>query len=240
VIAEQLVAWVGELNVVLPLDVDKFEERSVRPSGDTWLPRFRSLLQLAALVPSPAICRPFGDDNRSPPLAMSRRATRAIEHGCSQRRSVRTRPGTANLGLLSHDTRGWRRTGGLTHAIPLSTDATIKTDRADEKCASPGVGPTRVVPVVLFADFGGFSVLRAEHYSTVVDSHLLLLADSVEPYRLQLLLHKTWCDGIQLVFKTVATAGRAAVAMQESANRLQLPSLPADMTLRIGARVGPS
>ena len=229
---------------MLPFDVDEFEERSVRPSGDSWLSRFRSLLQLAALVPSPAnsssLWRRKSFANASHvaagPLAQS--STEAHNDGVSDR-GLGPPNGPARGGT-SHDIREWRRTGGLTHTIPLSTDATIKTDRADEKCASPGVGPTRVVPAVLFADFRGFSLLRAEHYSTVVDSHLLLLADSVEPYRPQLLFHKTWGDGIQLVFKTVATAGRAAVAMQESANRLQLPSLPADMTLRIGARVGPS
>jgi hypothetical protein len=70
----------------------------------------------------------------------------------------------------------------------------------------------------------GFSPLREEHYSSAVEDPFTPLTDSIEPYRPQLLFHKTWGAGIQLVFKTVAAAGRPALAMEESVNR-DVPSL---------------
>ena len=245
VMAEQLVALGGELNVVLPFDVDEFEECSVRPSGDSWVPRFRSLLQRAASVPLTCDSSYLGDDNLFAyaslvAMGRSRNRARMLTTTACQIAVWDHQPGPASAGT-SHDIRVWRRTGGLTHIISLSTDATIKADSADERIGLPGVGPTRVVRAVLFADFRGFSLLRDEHYSTVVEQLFAPLANSIEPYRPQLLFHKTWGDGIQLVFKTVAAAGRAALAMQESVNRLDVPSLglPADMRLRIGAHVGP-
>jgi hypothetical protein len=190
----------GELNVALTSDVDEFEDRSVRPQqgscGSRGSDRSSNSrrryphLRLVVFVAT-TICPPT-------PVLL-RYATRAIEHGCSQRRS-------------------------------------------DEVNASPGVGPTRVVRAVLFAPLrwlqpaaGRTQFFRGRAAVHSADRpHRAVSPAAVVP--------QDGGAGIQLVFKTVAAAGRPALAMEESVNRLDVPSLGflEDMTLRFGARVGPS
>ncbi len=50
IIAEQLLAWGGELHVVLPTSADEFSRQSVKPYGADWLQRFDTCLDAAATV----------------------------------------------------------------------------------------------------------------------------------------------------------------------------------------------
>jgi adenylate cyclase len=241
VIAEQLVNRGGELNVVLPFAIAEFEDCSVRPSGEKWVSRFRSLLEKATSVTLTCDSSYLGHDNLfayASLVAMghSHNRARVLTTSACQIAAWNRQPGPTGAGT-SHDVRLWRRTGSPTHIIPLPQAATIKAN----KSPSEGSSPARVVRSVMFADFRGFSQLRDEHYATVIEQVFTPLAEAVQPYRSQLLFHKTWGDGIQLVFKTVAAAGLAAVAMQQRVNQLDIPSLhlPADMTLRVSAHVGP-
>jgi adenylate cyclase len=237
-IAEQLVDRRAELHVILPFDADEFEHESVRSGGPGWTTRFRSLLDAATSVTFAYDSSYLGDAELftyASRLAMGRAIIRARSLGAEVRQLAvwDQQPALERAGT-AHDTAVWRRAGHDTTVVALT---------GHKSRASP---PTRTelkraVRAVLFTDLRGFSRLRDEHYPALLEQVFTQLAASLNPYRGALLFHKTWGDGVQMVFTDVLAAGRAAIALQEVIASLDLESmgLPADLGLRIGGHVGP-
>jgi hypothetical protein len=237
VVAERLLARGAELHVVLPFGADEFEAVSVRPAGGDWSRRYRSVLERATTV-TVACDSAFLDDTEL--FAYCSRI--AMGHAINRSRMLGTEVSqlalwdgqpSYNTAGTAHDVAAWRRAG-----FPCDVVELPREPLAEDAPAAHRLRPA--IRAVLFADLHGFSQLRDEHYADYLECVLAPLAAAVEPFRGGLVFHKTWGDGVQLVFADVRSAAGAALAMQEVCNALDLASLglPSDLRLRIGAHAG--
>ncbi len=237
-IAEALFERNAELHVVLPFSVEEFEHESVRSAGSAWVDRFHALLGQATSVTLAYDSSYLGDDGLfayASRLAMGQAITRARTLGSDVRQiAVWDEQVSSGPAGTAHDVAVWRDAGQETITIPVAANE-------GGRASSTNGSLRRAVRAVLFTDLRGSSRLFDEHYPVLLERVFGPLVAALGPWRDALLFHKTWGDGMQLVFSDVLTAGRAALTMQEVSTSLDLESmgLPVDLDLRIGGHVGP-
>jgi hypothetical protein len=238
IVAERLLERGAELHVVLPFDPTDFERISVRPAGPRWSQRFHSLLERATSVTTACDSAYLNDDE------LFAYATH-IAMGHAVHRAATLATEVSQLALW--DRHPSDHVGGTAHAVALWQRAGHATDVVTTQ-NEQGVGPRGdpqhplrpAIRAVLFTDLRGFSRLHDEHYPAFLSCVLAPMVAAIEPFREAVVFHKTWGDAVHMVFSDVASAGQAALAMQETCNGLDLASmdLPADLGLRIGGHAG--
>jgi hypothetical protein len=126
VIAEQLAARGGELNIVLPAEPDAFRAASVTPAGGDWDDRFDALLAAAESLRVVSSAAPA-----SHPLSIRLAAEVAMGQALLRAEALATtavqivvaddpaRGGETSAWILKR----WRRTGQAQHAVAIGTGA---------------------------------------------------------------------------------------------------------------------
>lgn len=242
IVAECLLELDVECNVVLPFAADEFEQVSVRAAGGDWPARFRRALDAAhsvTLATDSAYC---GDDDLfgyGSRLAMGRAINRAafLDTDARQLAVWDGARGNAQAGT-AHDLEVWKQTGHPAHVVRIEPPA---ESRAQVAASPADKGTGREVRAILFADFRGFSRLHDEDFPEFVAVALGALARALRSQGDGCLWSNTWGDAIQAVFRDVASAANAALALQAAVGDLDLGAtgLPSELALRVGAHAGP-
>ncbi len=237
--AEALTAVDVPFHVVLPFDVDQFEEVSVAPAGPGWSERFHACLAKAASVTQASDSLMDDDDlfGYAARIAMGHALNHAafLDAPAEQLAIWDGRPGSGVAGT-AHDVGIWNAAGRNTHVISLP--AASGDEPSDE--AAPRMS-TRRIGAILFTDLRGYSRLRDEQISTYVRDVFTQLAAVVAASGERLLWSNTWGDAIAAVFSDVVAAAECALGLHEKLAAIDLArlGLPADLDLRIGAHAGP-
>jgi hypothetical protein len=239
VIAEALLRRGVELHVVLPFDAHEFEEVSVRSGGEQWVPRFRVCLANATSV-THACDSYLGDDalfGYAASVVMGHALNRAAFLGAEAFQiAVWDGGGSTGPAGTGHDVEKWGRTGRETIVIDAPR---VARDPFAVPNDSAAMG--RSVRAIVFTDLHGFSRLRDEDYPVVLKRVIAPIAAVLDRFAGAILARKTWGDAVHIVCSDVASAARAALAIQELVTDLDRSEfgLPDDFRMRVGAHVGP-
>lgn len=236
---EAMAARGAELRLVLPYQIDRFEQDSVAFAGEAWRRRFRAVLDKAAsvLVASEqarvddALVYQYGNRILLG-LALDRAArleTRlvpmAVWDGC---------PGDGEGGTASN-VQLWRSRELEPELIALAAGAGGGT-AGPTRAPAPRL-PNRRLVALLRADGKGLSRLTDDKYPDFVKKFLGGVAQAVQAVGVTPLSKNTWGDGIDFVFASVVEAGVTAL---EIADRLAPSALTDEMpAIRIALHVGP-
>ncbi len=109
---------------------------------------------------------------------------------------------------------------------------------------APPAGPEarddeRAIRAILFSDCKGYSKLGDEETVDYSRRFLTAVARLLQSTDDQPLTTNTWGDGLFLVFRDVAHAGRFAIRLRDAAGRAAEYDLPPGIRLRIGMHAGP-
>ncbi|MBM2811860.1 MAG: uncharacterized protein HW416_2619 [Chloroflexi bacterium] len=246
----------GEVNVILPYDLDQFEIDSVSgmPSGN-WQARFRRVLGKAARVvvasdrcktPSPSIYS-YGNllirglaAVRATQLDTELRAMAVWDRGPAD--------GPGGTAALVHewqdsqvsldiiDPREMMGDGGLARGLEEPTEPVRRTGSA----TSDG-SESSDIKAMLFADAVGFSRLSEEQVPIFVDRFLGAVGALQARVEEGPIMQNTWGDGLFFVFDGPLAAGRFALDLCDAVTSPDWGTfgLPPDLNLRIGLHAGP-
>lgn len=240
-VAEALLDGGAELHVLLPFDLDDFIAVSVADGGDGWVGRLRACLDRATSVTYTTDGPYIGDDVSftlcsSVAMGDTLRHARQLEADARQLvvwdGDTSVPPGAAGT---ASDVRTWATTGRPTDVVDSGRGAWAGSP-------TPGIsGRSRTLRAVLFADIAGFSSLDDLQMPVFVDSVMGGLARSIDDHGDDVLVRRTWGDGIHLAFASVDTAASCAVALQRAMTEIDLHGCGLDSIrgLRVGAHVGP-
>ena len=243
----------GELNVVLPYDVERFVNDSVCVTPDrTWEDRFRQLLRRPGTRVTTAseglfdlgLANVYGNL-----FILGMAGLRADQLGAElMPLAVWDGGAAAGAGGTADTVAQWRRVG---HA-PVVIDTRPLLSQLEAVVLTPGPAasapPPRDEPqpdvslkALLFADVVGFSKLD-EHETPLFVQHFLggvaRLTDELDHKPLQ---SNTWGDGLYFTFETAAAAGQFALALQEFVTNTPWTSFgfAEPLSLRTALHVGP-
>jgi serine/threonine protein kinase/class 3 adenylate cyclase len=238
IFAEALLENGSALEVVLPFAVNEFIEASVRPAGKEWVTRFEKCMAKARAVHFATTDAWLGDDGLfawAARLAMGLTVLRAnaLQTNCEQL-AVWDGQATNTAAGTSADIAVWKSSGRRTAVVPVeasSSKATVQS-RGDSK---------RHIRSMLFADVKGFSKLLDQQIPSFVEHIMGAMGDVLERHSAGLVKANTWGDGLFVVYDNVAAAARCALALQKCISTLEMTALglPLDMSLRLGAHIGP-
>jgi hypothetical protein len=241
IVAEAVLAAGGELHVVLPFAADEFEAVSVRPAGDQWVLRFRACLAQARSVIQACDSAYLGDDTLfeyASHTAMGHARNRAAALGTDAVQiAVWDGLPARGPGGTADDVAVWERAGGSTHVVRVGTGLP-----APDPVPPTGRAPSpRSVRAILFADLHGFSRLRDEQFPTALDEVFTPLAGVLARFPDDVLWTNSWGDAVQVMFRDVCGAARAALGLQEAMRAIDLgrAGLPAEFALRVAVHAGP-
>lgn len=241
--AEALLGREVALNVVLPFSVADFIEQSVRPAGESWIPRFEACLAAAKTVRFATEDSYLGDDQLFTYcswLAMGLATLRARHlHAPLMQLAVWdgvTPPGS--IAGTAADMGAWAAAGlpqtiipcGERHPDPLPAPARLRLQ--------PGRRDTRAM---LFGDIHGFSKLTDAQLPIFTKEIMGALGRVARKYQADIAFINTWGDGIFVVFRDAGRAAACGLEMQEAVTAVDLAAvgLPETMRLRLGGHLGP-
>lgn len=234
VVAEQLLARRGELNVVLPFGLEDFIRSSVLPGGESWVARFRAALAAAHTVHLVSEMSDIGDPgayNHGSMTAMGLARLRAAELGGTATMlavydggAPRGRAGTAI------DVGRWRDAGGSVAILPPGP-----VDRTLEPAARTVTyaGPVRVSVAMIFADAPNFSKLPEPEIPAFWQAVMGTAALVLRRFNGSIRSRNSWGDALFVVVDDVVAAAEIMLALQEA-----LAAAGAQFTLRIGGHYG--
>ena len=239
-IAEELLDRRVEVHLVLPFATDDFERISVAAVRHDWVERFRACLQRVTSCTVACDSAHLDDETLfafASRLAMGRARNRANFLGIDAvQLAVSDRAAWSAVAGTAQDVEVWRRAGGASKVIDLSSDRYRVVVPDGDVTALTGAGFYSVI----FADFRGFSRLRDEHYDAFVTGLLGVVAKVVDDFRDSIAYRNTWGDGIQIILADVVSASHCALAIRDAVRsfRYDAVGLPRDLGLRIAAHVG--
>jgi class 3 adenylate cyclase len=246
-LAEALLRHGATLHVVLPFARDDFVALSVRPSGETWVPRFDSCLAQASTVRYATEDRHLGDDHLfayGSQIAMGL-AVLYARHLHAGLRQIAVWDGVPNDGAVgtAADIGVWQRAGLPTTIIPVQEGAAPAPPSF--LAALPRRRPTegrRSARAMLFGDVSGFSHLTDAQLPGFAETVLAPLGRVIAYYHDRTDLVNTWGDGIFLVFSDAGAAAECALSLQAmmASVDLQAAGLPPTLSLRLGGHLGPA
>jgi class 3 adenylate cyclase len=246
----------GEVNLVLPYEVDEFEAESVdRGLGGDWSARFRRALDRASRVvvasercrtPSPSVYAYANQLMRGLAIIRARQLDAELRGLAVWDGQQGDGPGgtaatvgdwmAAGVRIEIIDPRALTAAAGSREGTAPSKqrDAAMRGD--DLGAAGPSS-----VKAMLFADAVGFSRLSEEQVPLFVERFLGTVAAVRARADRSPLMQNTWGDGLFFVFDTPASTGRFALDLCDSirACAWQAVGLPAELSLRIGLHAGP-
>ena len=238
--AEALLDRGGELHVLLPFAREEFVRTSVAPSGARWVERFERCLSAAATVGYATDDAFLGDDvlyRYGTELAMGLALLRArfLDAEVRQLAVWDGGPALGDAGTaIDVDDVAPRR---------ASDDGRRGRRRAsgrEEPRAAVEASPARVVRAMLFADVKGFSRLSDEQLPRFAEAVLGAFA-AVLARHPDVCSSNTWGDGLFVVLANAEPAADCALELQAAMGAIDLAAagLPPELSLRLGAHVGP-
>jgi class 3 adenylate cyclase/tetratricopeptide (TPR) repeat protein len=260
---EAVAARGGEVNVVLPYELERFMRDSVcLEPGSTWEARFRELLdrkQTRLIVASQGNLQDVGVSNEY---------ANQFSFGLAGIRASRMRTQLAALAVW--DGKAGDGPGGTAGAIARWRDSGIEPSIIDlrdilererpelaqvmQKPPAPDRDPgdsiggraevTTHMSALLFADVVGFSKLSEDEMPLFVEHFLKPVASLCEkgehgcPSPVQ---RNTWGDGLYFVFENVHDAGQFALELRDRVTKTDWLALGfrKQLSLRTGLHVGP-
>ena len=238
VMAEAILERGARFHAFLPFSKEEFVSISVRPMGESWVPRFERCLAAAASIRFSTTEAYLGDDllfGYNGRFAMGMALLNAqncvgpvYQLAASDERGVKNEV----AGTVA-DVSAWAGTGRPTETIVLPA----RRDPQDRTYSR--TTPERIVRAMLFGDVKGFSKLPESILPAFNDVVLERFARTFERFDARLDYVNTWGDGIYATFRDADTAASCALLLQEDMRGLAESGFPENIGLRMGAHVGP-
>lgn len=225
-----------ESHVVLPFPAEVFRETSV---GKNWAARFDAVLEAAAEVQVISTHVPY-DQSLGYTYANHVLLGAAVLR--AEGLATRVQP------LVVWDGKFTAKQGGTDEFIRLCErrglpvePICIGCDRGDCETYAKDVAEAQGIAAILFADVAGFSKLNEKQASQFVDRYMTRIAEVIDGDAVRPEVCNTWGDGLILVYKDVAAAGRVALALSEAMATFDLAGagLPTSLSLRTALHAGP-
>ena len=237
--AEAALARGTQLNILLPCQKDVFETYSVAPFGKAWVSRYRECLSQASIVTEAT-----NDDTLMGETAISLAAQISMGQAIDQADALATRAVQALIqpsdrGLSEQLKQTWLSSGRGFESVTLEAS---NISLAGTKMPTPELpGSRRNLAAMLFADLTGFGQLNDEDVRNVLTHILGPLSEALKSTGVAMTHVDSWGDGIFAVFDDVASATKAARALQNKMQNISFvdSNLPATLSLRIGCHYGP-
>lgn len=253
---EQILNRGGEIHIVLPYPVDRFERDCLAGNaqqktgyqnnpakGGDWITRFRK-------VWNQATSQMILSDHCAWDNAMASECCNRTSLGLALLKAEALAAKASLLALW--DGLPGDKFGG-THSMVeyarerpevvdiIRLDTLIQKNPLEKKPKLPS--EDQQICAMLFANISGFSNVNEKELPTFHDVYLQPLAElisSVKRTRQGLLEYNTWGDGLFCVFSTMASAGGFGLALQELGDGIDRGvGLPADFGVRVSLHAGP-
>ena len=245
--AEALLGQGVALNVVLPFATADFVEKSVRPSGEPWVTRFKACLAAAKTVRFATEDAYLGDDQLftyGSSLAMGL-ASLCARHLHAPLMQLAVWDGSINEGDdgvtagTAADMSAWREAGHPVKLVPTGPEANVeKLPGWQRPKVARGRRDTRAM---LFGDIHGFSKLTDAQLPLFTDKIMGTLGEVARRHKQHIAFVNTWGDGIFVVFRDAGHAAACALDMQDAMSAIDFKAagLPETLKLRLGGHLGP-
>lgn len=240
-IAEAVLARGGELHLVFPFVMEDFIAQSVRPAGESWLPRFERCLAAAATRTFASETHYVSDPGQfgyASLVAMGQARLRA-QHLGVEAFQVAISDGVVGNGPAGTgaDMAVWRARGGET--------CVIAPGKVDRRLARPAghdqSGYERMLAAIIFTDFPGFSRLPEAALPVFWDGVMRCAADVLDAHGDEILCRNSWGDALYAVASSAEAAARITLELQSRLRDFDYNSLGLTQGggMRIGAHYGP-
>jgi len=239
IIAEQALALGAELHVVFPFDRDDFVQQSV---GDAWHGRFEHCANAATGTYMASTMRFVHDDEQfafGSRTAMGMARLRAAQmHAETVQIAVCDEDSAAGVAGTAADVASWQAAGGRTRR--LSSMGIRRPARSAGTSGDANDRERRVLRVLVFADFQGFSRLPEPLIPQFWQTIMSGCARALAPHAGAILATNTWGDGLHLVLDRVEAAAAALLDLRETLAGLDLAGLgiAGNAGMRIAAHSG--
>tara|TARA_R110000868_G_scaffold316285_1_gene577157 strand:- start:8305 stop:10077 length:1773 start_codon:yes stop_codon:yes gene_type:complete len=240
IFAERILARGGQLNVVLPCDVETFARTSVIPFGETWAARYQYCLDRAISVDIAT-----EDSSLLGRISVELAAGLAMGNAIAQAEQLSTRAIQFLIaprhGSITQSLQAiWQHSGRGHASVTLTPDVPADTPPVMEPSWMLQKDPRQLFAMV-FTDLTHFGSLSDQQVMLTVDHVLKPLSDVLKGAGSSLRLMDSWGDGIFAAFDDVSAAARTALELQSAMRRLEFDwdRLPKRLGLRIGAHFGP-
>lgn len=237
--AEAALARGAQLNILLPSQQNVFEAYSVAPFGEEWVSRYRACLSRASTVSEAT-----NDDTLMGETAISLAAQISMGQAVERADALATHAvqvliQPSDRGLSEQFLKVWKASGRGFESVTLEV-SDISLGETKTAILIPNKSH-RKLAAMLFADLTGFGQLHDEEVRNVLVSILQPLAEVLESIGSAMTHVDSWGDGIFAVFEDVASATKAALALQNKMQDINLiaSNLPETLSLRIGCHYGP-
>jgi class 3 adenylate cyclase len=244
----------GEINIVLPSDIESFLKASVARDGDTrWVARFQRVLKAAKQViyasrhPATEVYLAYANVLL---FGLAKSRARGIDGRVQALAVWDGLPGQGG-GTGSAISR-WRSCGQSVRAVnpltlawheygpvpgPLAPSDQWLTSQGDTRPEEK-----RALVSLLFADAVGFSKLSEAQIPQFVTHFLGPIAALLEHSRRAPIVQNTWGDALYFVFNDITAAGVLALEISELIRSIHWSDfgMPENMGIRIGLHSGPA
>ena len=256
---EEMLRRKGEINIILPVEKDRFRRESVDRivPGSDWSVRFDRVLEKASRVIVANEKQTSGNDSSYEysnllqhglailganildtelvPLAVWDRLPGDGPWGTASMlelwRSQGLKPEIIDIGTLGKDMASDQKTPGPVEHAPSHGGHTT-TNRP---------GYPREIKAMLFADVVGYSQLMEEQVPDFVDQFMSLVAELINNSLSKPLTKNTWGDALYFVFSSTEHAGNFALELRDRicGTNWEQKGLPHDLNVRISLHAGP-
>ncbi len=252
---EEVVSKGGEINIILPHDIERFKKHSVNTVLEgNWGDRFDVLLNKASRV---VILSQYNDVTNEPAYDFTNRfvlgiavARAKVINSEVEYLSIWNGVTNNNIGGTSSVIDLWSRENpSITVIDPVNgvREITLHENKflpslIECKLSSYGtdVGYYNFLPL-LFADVKGYSKLNEKQLVTFSTVFLKYISEVFEKYNEGILIKRTQGDGLFIVFNSLNIAAECANEIKNIivATQWQEYGLPEDLTIRISLDAGP-
>ena len=252
---EEIVNKGGEINIVLPHDIENFKKHSVNTvSGGDWSERFDILLAKASRV---IILSQYNDEVNEPAYDFTNRfvlggaiARAKVINSEVEYVSIWNGVESNNIGGTASVINLWSgKNKSITVIHPVSGTRVINPDKNKlqsslVKCKTYSYGTDvsyyNFLPL-LFADVKGYSKLNEKQLVTFSTVFLKYISQVFEKYNKGVFIKRTQGDGLFVVFNLINIAAECANEIKDiiAATQWQDYGLPEYLTIRISLDAGP-
>ena len=239
-VAEQLLARGGELNVVLPFLRDDFRRIAVAAGGDDWIGRYERCLAAASDVIIASDTSAVGGDGQyryGSMLTMGYARLRAA-HLDTEAVQLAVWDGLPAAGIagVAADVGLWRSHGGRTEVIPVDRTNLAAAAPAD---VQPVATTRREIRAIIFMDFAKFSRIQEPDLPEFWNAVIGRAAAVIDTYAADVCSHNSWGDAVYIVTRTPGSAARLALELRAAFSSDRVAAFSAGAGMRISAHVGP-
>jgi class 3 adenylate cyclase len=239
-VMEAVLARGGEVHIVLPCRKEDFVERSVKPAGEAWLPRFEYCMKKATQIvyatemdwiSDPAL---FGY-NAMIGMGLAKLRAQQLDGDVFQL-AVWDGSGGGPVGTAA-DVRLWQEKGGET--VILKPEGINRDYPRKVETTTPPM-PRRLA-AVMFTDYAGFSKISERFRPNFGKEIKARIAAVLNSHGDRVLARNFWGDALYCVMNDAATAADIALGIQRSMSEVDPDSLglkPGQGGMRIAVHYG--